>query len=92
MSKKKYKFKCPRCEKEFTEFYGIQLTPKDVKGLAAVSRRDNKIKICVECGEAEGNFDYYLRDKKDSDKVFLPWDPRICTTVVEARRIERSWL
>lgn len=46
--------KCPRCKKDYT-------------GFPALCRRDNKTKICNECGEEEAWFDYgiYLQEKEE---------------------------
>ena len=46
------KSKCPRCGKTYTEF-------------PAISRRDNKTKICSACGTEEALFDFQIHKERE---------------------------
>ena len=62
-----------------------------VEEFSALCRRDNKTEICSACGQDEGMFDYFLREKKDEELI--------CNIAVTAlipvkamKELERSWL
>ena len=57
---------CPRCKND-----------KDMK-YPAISRRDNKTKICSDCGTAEAMFDFAVNQARQDSKKF------------EERHIEKS--
>ncbi len=51
---------CPRCKKK-----------RMVVVFPAISKRDEKTKICSECGVAEAIFDFTMQRKKDAERAWL---------------------
>ncbi len=77
---------CPRCKKEVEE-----VRP-------SLSRRDNKTRICNQCGDDEAFFDYEtgelersLKDKVDSNTLTYH-DRDIAQALVTMKGKERRWL
>ena len=48
--------KCPICEKEYTEY-------------PAISRKDNKIEICSQCGTEEALLEFFEENENHIPKI-----------------------
>ena len=51
-------WKCPRCKFEVTDY-------------PAISRRDNKTKICSNCGTEEAMFDFKIHNLIEDERKWL---------------------